>query len=94
MNSTVQTLDPKLAETYNRVMGTQLPSRPSAPPVVTHAAAPAAVPTPAAATVPSPTTSHASTKKGLPWWIYLLVGSIFFVLYTFFWLRMFNINLL
>lgn len=84
MNSTVQSLDPKLQETYNRVMGTPTP------PPITQKPPPAGGPSP---TVASPTTSYVSAKKGLPSWIYLVAGVVFFALYTFFWVRMFNLSL-
>ena len=93
MNQTVQGLDPKLAETYNRVMGMELPKT-SNPPPPQPTQQPAQ---PASQTVPSPqtaSTSYVSAKKGLPWWIFLLAGVVFFILYAFFWMRLFNVNLL
>lgn len=100
MNPTVQTLDPKLQEAYNRVMGTDVRSplagqgRTDLPKTTPGAAsesvqAPTQIPqAPAQAA-----TSYVSSKKGIPWWIYLLAGVTFFALYTLFWVRMFNINL-
>jgi hypothetical protein len=79
MNQTVPGLDPKLAETYNRVMGTPT----AAPQAPKHAEPATQVASP---TVSSPTTAaYSSSKKGLPWWIFLVLGIVFFAGYTFFW---------
>lgn len=90
MNQTVPGLDPKLAETYNRVMGT--PTTPAAPTKPAGPQAPhvTAAPSP---TAPSPTTTYVSSKKRMPWWIFLVLGVVFFAGYTFFWINTFGLSL-
>ena len=100
MNPSIQSLDPKLQEAYNRVMGTDVRS-PLAGQGKTDL--PKAMPSAASESVQAPTqipqataqasTSYVSSKKGIPWWIYLLAVVTFFALYTLFWVRIFNINL-
>lgn len=128
MNPTLaQTLDPKLKEAYDRVMGTQ--TSPSQPPTPAPNVPPASTieqpvtvpPTPTSFTPPiqpspahsepaepvepvtqvyhaqaqpvSTTTLNSQKKSKISWWVFVLMGLAFFIVYTLVWIRVFNVSL-
>ena len=102
MNPNVSQLDPKLKETYDRVMGFKVPNAPQA---AQQPAAQAPAPQPQAQT-PTPVTqptivnvapeamikANQPAKKGLPPVAFAGLGLLFLAAYTFLWLKVFNVG--
>lgn len=102
-----QSLDPKLKETYDRVMGTQLNSRPATPnPVQPQPAAPIQQTTPApkeqnpqvemvninaSASQGQTATAAPGKKSKIRPIAFVAAGVLFFAIYTFIWLKFFSV---
>lgn len=97
-------IDPKLKETYERVMGTSVPQAQQAAPEntpVTPAPPVADVPEPpfpsnnspfmsSSAPLPNPATMNQNASPMLKI-AYIVGGVIFFIVYTIFWIKIFNL---
>lgn len=107
MDNKASALDPKLKETYDRIMGTAV--NPSAPPSAMAQPAVAAAPPQAAAQTIRPAFAPAqpsqplqplarvspekqTTGKMLPI-VFVVVAVIFFIAYAIFWVKLFNVKL-
>lgn len=97
-------LDPKLKEVYDRVMSTSVPAGHAPPPPKPQASPASPTPAPATAAASSPSSPHpqvfnASTlaggknTHGLSPVVWIVVGILFLLTYTIFWMKFFNLSL-
>lgn len=85
MDQKVQPIDPKLQETYNRVMNTQLPTQ------TLQATTPLPTLTPVGPSKSKISGSGIITKKPAVSPVVLVVAAvIFFLVYSLFWMKFFN----
>lgn len=103
MNPNVSQLDPKLKETYDRVMGFKVPGaqtqQPAAQPVSqpqpqvqAQQAAPAPEPTIVNVAPQTVIKANQPAKKGMSPVVFVVLGLLFLAAYTFLWLKVFNVG--